>query len=44
MFFDVHSDAVEKAKLEARRRNHACSEQQLADGSIQLTVHVGGAA
>ena len=36
--------AVEKAKLEARRNGHTVSEQPLADGSIKLTVHVGGAA
>ena len=35
--------AVEKAKLEARRRGHAVTEKSLADGSIQLTVHVGAA-
>ena len=34
--------AVEKAKLEARRAGHDCHEQQLADGSIQLTIQVGG--
>jgi len=36
--------AVEKAKLEARRRGHSVIEQPLADGSIRLTVQVGGAA
>ncbi len=36
--------AVEKAKLEARKNGHTVSEQSLADGSIKLTVHVGGAA
>ena len=36
--------AVEAAKLEARRKGHACTEQQLDDGSIKLTVNVGGAA
>jgi hypothetical protein len=35
--------AVEKAKSEARRKGHTCTEQQLADGSIKLTVNVGGA-
>jgi hypothetical protein len=34
--------AVEKAKLEARRAGHAVTEQALADGSIKLTVAVGG--
>jgi hypothetical protein len=36
--------AVEKAKIEARRKGHTCTEQQLADGSIKLTINVGGAA
>jgi hypothetical protein len=36
--------AVEVTKIEARRKGHACTEQQLADGSIKLTVSVGGAA
>ena len=36
--------AVEKAKIEARRRGNNCTEQQLADGSIKLTINVGGAA
>ena len=36
--------AVEKAKLEARRRGHATTEQTLADGSIKLVISVGGAA
>ena len=36
--------AVEKAMLEARRKGHAVSERTLADGSIHLTVLVGGAA
>ena len=36
--------ACEKAKIEARRAGHAVTEQHLADGSIKLTVHVGGAA
>ena len=35
---------VEKAKIEARRKGHACTEHQLADGSIKLTINVGGAA
>jgi hypothetical protein len=35
---------VEKAKIEARRRGNTCTEQQLADGSVKLTVNVGGAA
>ena len=36
--------AVERAKLEARKQGHAVTEQQLADGSIKVTVQVGGAA
>jgi len=34
--------AVEKAKLEARKKGHTVFEQPLADGSIKLTVRVGG--
>jgi hypothetical protein len=40
---DVHSAVVEKARLEARRRGHAVVEQALADGSIKLSIRVGGA-
>ena len=36
--------AVEKAKLEARRRGHSVFEQPLPDGSIKLTIQVGGVA
>jgi len=36
--------AVEKATIEARRKGHSVLEQSLADGSIKLTVSVGGAA
>ena len=36
--------AVEMAKAESRRRGHHCTERQLADGSIKLTINVGGAA
>ena len=38
------SYAVEKAKLEARRKGHSVFEQPLNDGSIKLTIQVGGAA
>ncbi len=38
----VYSAVVEKVKLEARRRGYTATEQPLADGSIKLTVHVGG--
>lgn len=34
--------AVERAKLEARRRGHTTTEQTLPDGSIKLTVQVAG--
>jgi hypothetical protein len=33
---------VEKARLEARKRGHAVTEQTLADGSIQLRIVAGG--
>ena len=37
--------AVEKAKLEARRKGHTVTEQTLANGSVKVTVQVvGGAA
>jgi hypothetical protein len=36
--------AVEKARLEARKRGHDVVEQALPDGSIKLTITVGGAA
>ena len=36
--------AVEKSKLEARKKGHTCSETRLEDGSIKLTIRVGGAA
>lgn len=36
--------AVEKAKIEARRKGHTCFETRLEDGSIRVTVRVGGAA
>jgi hypothetical protein len=36
--------AVERARLEARRKGHVCTEQTLSDGSIKLTISVGGAA
>ena len=34
--------AVEKAKVEARRKGHSVTEQALADGSIKLTIQVAG--
>ena len=36
--------AVEKANIEARKKGHTCSESHLDDGSIRITVHVGGVA
>jgi hypothetical protein len=36
--------AAEKAKLEARRAGHAVVEQPLPDGSIKLTIQLGGGA
>ena len=38
----VQRYAVEKATIEARKRGHSVAEQPLADGSIRLTVTVGG--
>jgi hypothetical protein len=34
--------ALEKATIEARRRGHSVVEQALPDGSIKLTIRVGG--
>ena len=36
--------AVEKSIIEARRNGHTITEQTRADGSIKLTVQIGGAA
>lgn len=36
--------AVEKTKIEARKQGHGVSDQQQTDGSIKLTVQVGGAS
>jgi hypothetical protein len=36
--------AVEKAKIEARKRGHSVAEQDLPDGSIKVTIGVGGGA
>ena len=33
--------AVERTKIEARRKGHSVTEQPLADGSIKLTINVG---
>ena len=40
----IQAYAVEKARIEARKRGHTITEQSLADGSIKLTVQIGGAA
>ena len=40
----LQSYAVEKAHIEARKQGHTMTEQQLADGSVKLTINVGGAA
>ena len=34
--------AVEKTRLECRRQGHTLHEQALSDGSIKLTIEVGG--
>jgi hypothetical protein len=36
--------ACEKTKIEARRKGHSVVEQQLPNGSVKLTVSVGGVA
>ena len=36
--------AVEKTKIEARKKGHSVSEARLQDGSIRVSVRVGGAA
>lgn len=41
-FLQAH--AVEKARIEARKQGHTVTEQPLTDGSIKLTVQIGGAA
>ena len=38
----MQSYAVEKSMLEARLRGHTVTEQPLADGSIRLSIQVGG--
>jgi hypothetical protein len=36
--------AVERCRLEARKKGHVVTEQQQADGSIKLTIQVAGGA
>lgn len=38
----LQSYAVEKVKLEARKKGQSVHEQTLPDGSVKLTVTVGG--
>ncbi len=40
----LQSYAVEKARLEARRRGHSVTEQKLPDGSVKLTIELSGGA
>lgn len=36
--------AIEKARIEARNSSHSVTEQSLPDGSVKLTIHLGGAS
>jgi hypothetical protein len=36
--------AVERAKIEARKQGYSVTEQALKDGSIKLTLQLGGAS
>ena len=36
--------AIEKAKIEARKRGHTVIEQNLPSGEIKLVIHVSGGA
>jgi hypothetical protein len=36
--------AVERAKIEARKKGHLCTEQALPDGSVKLTIQLHGGA
>jgi hypothetical protein len=36
--------AVERVRSEARKKNHAATEQSLADGSILVELEIGGSA
>lgn len=40
----IQAYAVERTKIEARKKGHAVFEQPLADGSIKLTIQVAGGA
>ena len=41
-FLQMYS--IEKAKIEARKKSFSVTEQRLDNGSVKLTVNVGGAA
>ncbi len=36
--------AIEKARIEARKSGNSVTEQSLPDGSVKLTIHLGGAS
>jgi hypothetical protein len=38
----LQSYAVEKCRIESRKRGHTLTEQTLPDGSVKLTVQVNG--
>lgn len=40
----VQSYAICKATIEARKKGHSVFEQDLPDGSVKLTIQVGGGA
>ena len=40
----VQAYAVEKARIEARKKGHSVVEQALPNGSIKLVIQAGGAA
>ncbi len=40
----VQTYCIEKATLEVRRKGYSVVEQSLGDGSVKLTVNMGGAA
>ena len=41
---DIVMMQIEKAKIEARKKGHSVTEQQLEDGSIKVVVQIGGAS
>ena len=40
----IQTYSIEKATLEARQKGYRVVEQSLNDGSVKLTINVGGAA